>query len=74
MWSKKPLAHGELEIKEQIKRPVSHGQCRQGGKQDAFCKNKRELNRSSSLKYMSLRTYTPISKNIISQLLKKCNC
>ena len=39
-----------------------------------FCKNKRELNHSSSLKYMSLRTYTPISKNIISQLLKKCNC
>ena len=67
------LAHGELKIKEQIKRPVFTGHCRQGGKWDAFL-NKRELESLQFPEYMSLRTYTPISKNIISQPLKKCNC
>lgn len=40
---------------------------------DPFCDIKREPNRSDSLKYTSVRTYTPISRYTIPQMLQKCN-
>ena len=40
---------------------------------DPFCNIKREPNRSDSLKYTSVRTYTPISRYTIPQMLQKCN-